>query len=400
MPKLSPRTIVLIKGKLLLYPRKRSTKWQTRYKCGGQWIRDSTEKEDVNEAEEVARDLYADARFRLKHGIPAQSKRFKDVAKLAVDRMQKAIAAGEGRRVYRDYIQVINKYFIPFFGRHNIHSIDYPLVQRFSAWRVEQMRKSPKASTINTHNSALSRIFDEALMRGYIAKTQIPILENKGRDAQRRPDFTLEEYQTMYRALRTWINEGRDGKSREMRELLRDYVLILANTGIRHGTEAQNLKWKNVSEFVGDDGNKYLAMWVRGKTGEREIVARHSCVRYLKRIHQRCADIAHVSFEELLRTRLDTPVFRLRDGTVSNNLHQTFRAFMNHCGLLVDPNTGRKRTLYSLRHMYATFRIVYGNVNLHVLARQMGTSIAMLEQHYSHLIPRQRAAELAGRRAA
>jgi hypothetical protein len=69
---------------------------------------------------------------------------------------------------------------------------------------------------------------------------------------------------------------------------------------------------------------------------------------------------------------------------------------MRDMGLLLDPNTQRSRTLYSLGHTYATFRIVHGNVNLHVLARQMGTSIAMLEQHYSHLIPRQRAPELAG----
>ena len=28
------------------------------------------------------------------------------------------------------------------------------------------------------------------------------------------------------------------------REVLRNYVLFLANTGMRHGTEALNLKWK------------------------------------------------------------------------------------------------------------------------------------------------------------
>jgi hypothetical protein len=101
-------------------------------------------------------------------------------------------------------------------------------------------------------------------------KSAVPLkrrLENKSRDAVRRPDFTLPEYRRLYRALRAWINRGRNGKSRQMRELLRDYVLILANTGIRHGTEAQNLKWRNVSTFVGDDGHSYLAMWVDGKTG-------------------------------------------------------------------------------------------------------------------------------------
>lgn len=35
-----------------------------------------------------------------------------------------------------------------------------------------------------------------------------------------------------------------------MRELLRDYVLILANTGIRHGTEAINLNWRHIEWFI------------------------------------------------------------------------------------------------------------------------------------------------------
>jgi integrase len=71
----------------------------------------------------------------------------------------------------------------------------------------------------------------------------------------------------------------------------------------------------------------------------------------------------------------DKPVFRLPDGTVTKNLNQTFRAFMNETGLLKDPKTGQNRTLYSLRHMYATFAIVHGNVDLHLLSRQMGTSM-------------------------
>jgi integrase len=86
----------------------------------------------------------------------------------------------------------------------------------------------------------------------------------------------------------------------------------------------------------------------------------------------------------------------LPDGTVTENLNQTFRAFMRDSGLL-NPRTEQNRTLYGLRHMYATFQIVYGGTDLHLLARQMGTSIAMIEHHYSHLIPRLRADKLAGR---
>ena len=55
--------------------------------------------------------------------------------------------------------------------------------------------------------------------------------------------------------------------------LLRDYILILANTGMRHGTEAENLCWKHISLFE-DKGLKYLEMSVTGKTGRRDIICR------------------------------------------------------------------------------------------------------------------------------
>jgi integrase len=165
---------------------------------------------------------------------------------------------------------------------------------------------------------------------------------------------------------------------------------------MRHGTEAQNLRWKHISTFE-QDGRSYVAMWVKGKTKSRELIARHSCLNYLKRIHLRCPDIAHMTLDELLRSEANLHVFRLPDGTVTKNLNQTFRAFMRDSGLLKDPRTEQNRTLYSLRHVYATFQIVYGGTDLHLLARQMGTSIAMIEHHYSHLIPRLRAGKLAGR---
>ena len=38
------------------------------------------------------------------------------------------MAAGEGKRVYRDYVQATNNYLIPFFGGHHVDNITYPLI--------------------------------------------------------------------------------------------------------------------------------------------------------------------------------------------------------------------------------------------------------------------------------
>ena len=105
-----------------------------------------------------------------------------------------------------------------------------------------------------------------------------------------------------------------------------------------------------------------------------------------------------MSFDELLKAKLNKPVFRLSDGTVTKNLRQTFKAFLKEKGLLVCPRTGQHRTLYSLRHTYATFALVTDGMEIHTLATQMGTSIQMIEKHYSHLTPRLKKDMLTGPR--
>jgi len=102
--------------------------------------------------------------------------------------------------------------------------------------------------------------------------------------------------------------------------------------------------------------------------------------------------------ELLLKERVDLPVFRLPDGTVSKNIHQTFRAFMKESELIKCPRTGLNRTLYSLRHTYATFALINDGMDIHALAIQMGTSIGMIERHYSHLTPRLKKDMLTGKR--
>ena len=325
------------------------------------------------------------------------TKKFSDVAKLAIVDMRKQLDAGLGRKVFADYIVCIERYLIPFFGAQYVTSIDYQKIQDFYEWRRAKMGREPKASTLNTHNSAMNRVFDEAVARGFIAHKSVPLMVNRGEKSERRPDFTREEYTTLIRKMPSWINSGKAGKPTDMRHLMRDYVLIMANTGMRHGTEALNLMWKHVTLFEEKD-LQYLEMSVTGKTGRRDIICRSGTLNYLKRIHERSDDIKHIPFEDLLKQRLDLPVFRLPDGTVSKNIHQTFRKFLNDTGLITCPRTGQNRTLYSLRHTYATFALLNDGMDIHALAIQMGTSIGMIERHYSHLTPRLKKDMLTGKR--
>jgi integrase len=70
-----------------------------------------------------------------------------------------------------------------------------------------------------------------------------------------------------------------------------------------------------------------------------------------------------------------------------------FRRLLEEKNLLKG-QAGTDRTLYSLRHTYATKELLSGT-NIHTLAKQMGTSVVMLEKHYSKLTATMAAEQLA-----
>ena len=69
------------------------------------------------------------------------------------------------------------------------------------------------------------------------------------------------------------------------------------------------------------------------------------------------------------------PLMFGRDGFL-----KTFPKMLEEAGLLYD-SQGRKRSVYSLRHTYATFRLENG-ANVYWLRQNMGTSVQMIERHY------------------
>ena len=73
-----------------------------------------------------------------------------------------------------------------------------------------------------------------------------------------------------------------------------------------------------------------------------------------------------------------------------------FTRYLERVDLLLDKATGKPRTLYSLRHMYATFALTYDRMTVYTLARHMGTSVKMIEDHYGQLLLRDKAAQIAG----
>ena len=217
----------------------------------------------------------------------------------------------------------------------------------------------------------MNRVLDEAELNGWIVKSLRPTLLNKGVKTQSRGSFSVEEYRKIYGALRTFHRLTPIEKSSATRETMRNYVLFLANTGVRHGTEALGLKWRNV-EWYERGGERYLAVHVDGKTKKRTAIARDRVVDFLWRQARLNPRLKFADFDALLASKSTDFVFTTRLGEVAalHNLNNAFNILLDKLGLKLGADD-KVRTLYSWRHFYATQDLERG-VSTHALSRQTG----------------------------
>ena len=420
---MSPRketTHSIIESELLIALRERSSVWQCRYRIDGVWQRTTTGERDIKRAKETAKKLYLEAQIRKENNYTPITRKFRDVAISVVKRLQKDIDAGQGKATYKDYIIAIERYLIPILGKYKVDSIDYVALQKLNTERIKKMKKEPTKSTLLNHNAALNRVFDLAIEKGYMTHSSKPELKAKGKKSERRVEFTEPEVRAIRGSFEKWIEIGRED-SKAVRALLRDYVEVLLDTGARPGKELLDLKWAQVEisvdpKLVGSTKTKPTEDnqhgydietydWQRtvvlsiesGKTGKRKAIGRAATVEALTRVANRNYNL---NLPQAIDEKPKDFIFRYREflSKKRGNLNKEeaelvepssfvklFHTFLDEHGLLTDPKTGKERQPYSLRHTYATLMLTHDKVSPHTLAKQMGTSIAMIERHYSHL---------------
>lgn len=282
----------------------------------------------------------------------------------------------------------------PFLERKAIDDLNTSLISKLIDHRIAESRSGRlSANTIKRTYSDLKHFLNWCVEEGHISA--IPRFPQIGSERSKRPHFDSKDWQKLTRYLREFV-KVENGAIRRDRRMLVDYVLILANTGIRVG-EARKLKWRDVRETVGHDGeDSHIILMVTGKTGKREVVASSSDVKkYLRRI--RDLRIEELTTEDNPKPTIDLDgyIFCHRDGSPVGSFKKSFQTLITDAKVATD-SYGEVRTIYSLRHTYATFRLQNG-VNHYFLARNMGTSVAMIEQYYGHTVNADSANELTKR---
>jgi integrase len=415
-------THVLIERELLLAQRPRSSVWQCRYCIDGMWQHVTTGERDLKLAKKRAHEILVEAKLRKKMQVAPITRRFRDVAKHTLKRMAKEIASGNGKASYRDYTLAINNYLIPILGSYHVDNIDYQALQKLDEERKRRMGKEPTRSTLLTHNAALNLVFDEAIYRGYMVESSRPKLQIKGKKSERRIEFNVDEVRAIRANFDAWIERAR-ADAKPVRQLLKDYVEVLLDTGARPGKELLELRWVQVeikmyptikktgvitkgNEYDSEDeeevvinSNKTAILKIQnGKTGARTAIGRLPTVKALNRIAER--NYAKTAMELIDKGSNDL-IFRFKEWLSKEEIAakkkvklitptsfvKLFATYLREHNLLTDPVTNKQRQFYSLRHTYATMALTNDKVPIHTLAKQMGTSVGMIEKHYSHLEP-------------
>jgi integrase len=391
---LPPSLIPLRDGEVIIFRRPDSPYWHCRFKRQNKWERFSTKQASIENAVQVACEAYDEARFRHKLGLARKAPNFTEIAHATLYELRRDLDAGIGKSVYASYITCIERYFMPYFQEKRLEDLTYTDIAEFEIWRNRQMKLIPKASTLMNFASAWTKLQNVAIHKGWLSeRASIPKLTTRGMKSKTRPAFSREEVDALLKFMEYWCLEGRLEVERLTRPLLRDYVEMLLLTGMRHGTEALNICWNNI-EWHTQGEKKYLRIWVNGKTGGRWLIAKHRAVDVLKRLHSRQKAVCDIPFERLFERRVKEKIFVFSDGHQPQRIDGAFKRLMRDSGLSMNAE-GEQRTLYSLRHTYATLELIENKIDIHTLAKQMGNSAAMIERHYSKLTPTMVADKLA-----
>lgn len=154
-----------VEDSFYIYLQRNSKVWLARFKINGKWISRTTKQRVKSKAITAAIKVKAECDFMLAHGIAIQTKAFRDVAEMAIKRMDEALPGTKGIGSFENYKLFLNRYHVPFFDRMHITSIDRAKLMEFDTWRIESAGRQLTQSTIKSHNAALQKVFDEAVTR-------------------------------------------------------------------------------------------------------------------------------------------------------------------------------------------------------------------------------------------
>lgn len=366
MPDLDvPSSVLLLDGRVRLYKRPRSRYWQCYTHIGNAPYRESTGEEILVAAKLFAEDWYLTLRGKQRAGELKKGTTFREAAE-QFRREYQVITQGQRSEKYVQCQEMrLDAHLLPYFGDKLVSEVTSGLVQEYRIHRAQTSRtgKPPARSTIHQEIVALRHVLKTAQRHGWLQHLPdlSPPYKTSGKIGH-RAWFSPEEYRKLYEATRRRAQSPLKERWRSDCEELHDFVLFMANTGLRPD-EALRLEFRDVS-IIQDEATDetILVLEVRGKRGVGYCKSTAGAVRPFRRLAKRRSPQA-------------------TDRVFPTSHRELFNAILDEEGLKLDRD-GNRRTAYSLRHTYICLRLLEG-ADVYQIAKNCRTSVEMIEKHYA-----------------
>ena len=351
--------------KVRIYQRANSSLWQaSTYLDGKEW-RVSTKTDSLAQAKEFAEDWYLELRGKSRAGLLKVERTFADAAKQFVTEYVALTSGERNPRYVKDHEARLHNHLLPYFGKTGLSAVTAGMVQQYRVMRSkphEESGKVPTRSTLHHETVTLRQVMKTALRHGWIS--HLPDFSAPYKASGKishRAWFSPEEYKKLYTYTRERAKSAKGLNWQHPAEQLHDYILFMANTGLRPD-EANRLEYRDVTIEKDEDGDRILLIEVRGKRG----------VGYCK-----STEGAVHPFERLVKRNKPKPT----DLVFPQDHKKQFNRALTDCDLKAD-REGNKRSAYSLRHTYICLRLLEG-ADIYQIAKNCRTSVEMIEKHYA-----------------
>lgn len=405
----------LYEGELLVFKRPNSPNWymRTYIQQEGKYFQKSLKTKSQYEAIERAKVEYKS----IQQKVAKDEKVFTITLGEALDGYYAEEKNRERRGLIKnDWLvkkqQYLKNTFVFHFGNETkANAITDKQMEEYVDIRLKRCKRK---QTITQELTIIKHFFKTYLIKkGFVFKApEFPVFRLRQKDRAKREDtFTLKEYDKLVKFMRGWIKPKnvskvrtaeksygkKDNKEKVMNDweyqmeihrriLIRELILIGANSGIRCPKEMLSLKWSDVrikkekiegqynSEKVVEQYSAYIRIGEEQKTGSRIVVALAGT--YFMRLKQYFTDELGYTPKE------EDPVFMEFYGRRKFNvldkyaLYRIWGELMRDCGL-----TRLDFTPYCLRGFYITQSILNG-YELTLIAKNAGNSINTIANHY------------------
>jgi len=369
--------INLYGGDVKLYRRGDSGNWQIKIwiRENNKYYRKSLRTRDENLARVLAEDEYLEVKSKRRSGEKIFDVTLHAVIDEWLETQKELIGVNKTEGRYFAIKSQTNwlKKFISD-SSFKIKDVSSSLFMNYYTFRRKQTNNRVVNSTLLNEKATINAIFKYAIKKGYLSavfQTDFPTIQ---KNIRRREALTISEYRTITNFMRS--NEFLDdGDNLKVRHFVRDFTLLLSNTGLRFG-EARRLKWKHIRIVRGKDEKKSLV--------EINLSADMTKNRKDRVVQGRRGDVLQRIKTYSNYTKSNDFIFV--DNVSGNQLAKDYyyRAW-NFMRKQTGLNDGDKDiTFYNLRHTYATWRL-YAGMNSRALCENLGTGLKYLEEHYGQM---------------